>query len=117
MEITMSERKSESAALAATWASACCLVPLVVVSIGLGGAWVANNLQAIEPFFRPVFIGAALVALFFAWRRIYRPAAECKPGQVCALPQTWRFYKGIFWVVAALVFVALTFPYLVPLFY
>lgn len=113
----MSVRKSESAALTAIRASACCLVPLVLVSIGLGGAWVANNLQAIEPFFRPVFIGAALVALFFAWRRIYRPAADCRPGEVCALPQTRRFYKGIFWLVAALVLVALTFPYFAPLFY
>lgn len=113
----MSVRKSESAALAAIRASACCLVPLVLVSIGLGGAWVANNLRAIEPFFRPVFIGAALVALFFAWQRIYRPAAKCKQGDVCALPQTKRFYKGIFWVVATLGLVALTFPYFAPLFY
>lgn len=113
----MSECKSESAALAAIRASACCLVPLVLVSIGLGGAWVANNLQAIGPFFRPVLIGAVLVALFFAWRRIYRPAAGCKPGEVCALPQTRRFYKGIFWVVATLGLVALTFPYFAPLFY
>lgn len=113
----MSVRKSESAALAAIRASACCLVPLVLVSIGLGGAWVANNMQAIEPFFRPVFIGAALVALFFAWQRIYRPAADCRPGEVCALPQTQRLYKVIFWLVAALVLFALTFPYFAPLFY
>ena len=27
--------------------------------------------------YRPIFIGVALVALFFAWRRIYRPSAAC----------------------------------------
>lgn len=101
--------------LAAILASACCLGPLVLVTLGLGGAWV-GNLTKLEPF-RPIFAGAALVAMFFAYRRIYRPAGECKPGEVCALPQARRAYKIIFWLVAALVLVALGFPYLLPLFY
>ena len=65
--------------IAAILASACCLGPLVLVSLGLGGAWI-GNLTALEPF-RPVFVGAALVALFFAYRRIFRPAAECRPAK------------------------------------
>jgi len=101
--------------IAAILASACCLGPLVLVSLGLGGAWIAN-LTALEPF-RPVFVGAALVALFFAYRRIFRPAAECKPGEVCARPQTKRAYKAMFGVVAILVAVALAFPYIAPRFY
>jgi mercuric ion transport protein len=101
--------------LAAIFASACCLGPLVLVTLGLGGAWV-GNLTALEPY-RPVFIGAALVAMYFAWRRIYRPAADCKPGEVCAIPQVRSTYKAIFWMVGALVLIALLFPYVVPLFY
>ncbi|MGH8524147.1 MAG: mercuric ion transporter MerT [Gammaproteobacteria bacterium] len=101
--------------IAAILASACCLGPLVLVSLGLGGAWLAN-LTALEPF-RPVFIGAALVALFFAYRRIFRPAAECKPDKVCARPQTKRAYKVMFGIVAALVVVALAFPYIATRFY
>ena len=101
--------------IAAILASACCLGPLVLVSVGLGGAWI-GNLTALEPF-RPVFVGAALVALFFAYRRIFRPAAECKPGEVCARPQAKRAYKIMFGVVAALVVVALAFPYIAPRFY
>ncbi len=101
--------------IAAILASACCLGPLVLVSLGLGGAWI-GNLTALEPF-RPVFVGAALVALFFAYRRIFRPAAECKPGEVCARPQTKRAYKAMFGVVAILVAVALAFPYIAPRFY
>jgi mercuric ion transport protein len=57
------------------------------------------------------------VALFFAWQRIYRPATACKPGEVCAIPQVRGTYKLIFWVVFALVVVALGFPYVLPLFY
>ena len=74
-------------ALAALAASACCLGPLALVLLGLSGAWIAN-LTTLEPY-RPIFIGAALVLMGLAWRRIYRtPAAEaCAPGTLCALPQ------------------------------
>lgn len=127
--------------LAAILASACCLGPLLLVGVGLGGAWI-GNLTLLAPF-RPIFIGAALVAMFFAYRRIFRPAAapgvprgfpsvtsagdhssssitpaaECKPGDVCALPETRRAYRVLFWMVSALVLVALAFPYVLPLFY
>ncbi|HSC11190.1 MAG TPA: mercuric ion transporter MerT [Rhodanobacteraceae bacterium] len=101
--------------LAAILASACCLGPLVLVSVGLSGAWI-GNLTRLEPF-RPIFIGAALVAMFFAHRRIFRPATDCKPGEVCALPESRRVYKIIFWLVAALILIALGFPYVIPYFY
>ena len=101
--------------IAAILASTCCLGPLVLVALGVSGAWI-GNLARLEPF-RPIFIAAALVAMFFAHRRIYRPAVECKPGEVCALPATQRAYKVIFWMVAALILVALGFPYILPLFY
>ena len=101
--------------LAAILASACCLGPLVLVSVGLSGAWI-GNLTRLEPF-RPIFIGVALVAMFLAYRRIYRPIEECKPGEVCALPGTRRTYKVVFWIISALVLIALGFPYVLPLFY
>jgi mercuric ion transport protein len=101
--------------LAAILASTCCLGPLVLITLGISGAWI-GNLTALEPY-RPIFIGVAVVALFFAWRRIFRPAQACEPDAVCALPRTRMIYKALFWVVAALVVVALAFPYVVPLFY
>jgi len=55
--------------------------------------------------------------MFLAWRRIYRPASECAPGEVCTLPRTRRLYKTLFWLVAALVLVALAYPYILPFFY
>lgn len=101
--------------LSALLASTCCLGPLVLVTLGFSGAWI-GNLTVLEPY-RPIFIGAALVAMFFAHRRIFRPAEDCKPGEVCAIPQVRSTYKIIFWVVVALVLVALGFPYVLPLFY
>ena len=101
--------------LAAMLASACCLGPLVLVTLGVSGAWI-SNLTVLEPY-RPIFIGAALVALYFAYWRIFRPVQACKPGEVCAIPQVRSTYKLIFWIVAMLAAVALAFPYLLPLFY
>lgn len=101
--------------LAAFLASICCLGPLVLVAIGVSGAWI-GNLTVLEPY-RPIFIGAALVALFFAYRRIFRPAKACKPGEVCAVPQVTMVQKIIFVIVAALTGLALAFPYILPLLY
>jgi len=101
--------------LAAILASTCCLGPLVLVALGFSGAWI-GNLTVLEPY-RPILIGAALVALGFAGRRIFRPAQACAPGEVCAVSQVRTTYKIIFWVVAALVLVALAFPYVLPFFY
>ena len=101
--------------LAAILASTCCLGPLVLITLGFSGAWI-GNLTALEPY-RPIFIGAALVALLFAWRRIFRPARACAPDDVCAVPQVRTAYKVIFWIVSALVLIALAFPYVMPLFY
>lgn len=101
--------------MAAILASTCCLGPLVLITLGFSGVWI-GNLKVLEPY-RPIFIGVALVALFFAWKRIWRPAAACAPGEVCALPQIKRSYKHLFAVVSILVLIALTFPYIAPWFY
>ena len=101
--------------LAAILASTCCLGPLVLITLGFSGAWI-GNLTVLEPY-RPTFIGAALVAMFFAWRTIYRREQACKPGEVCAIPQVQTAYRFIFWIVAMLVLIALGFPYVMPFFY
>lgn len=101
--------------LAAILASSCCLGPLILVGLGFSGAWI-GNLTVLEPY-RPLFLGAALVAMVFAYRRIFRPARACEPGEVCAVPNVRATYKIIFWAVAALVLVALAFPYVLPLLY
>jgi len=117
----MSERRDTgptalfAGGVTAILASACCLGPLVLVMLGFSGAWI-GNLTALEPY-RPIFLGAALVAMYFAYRGIFKPAQQCAPGEVCAIPQVRTTYKLIFWVVAALVLIAFGFPYILPLFY
>jgi mercuric ion transport protein len=89
----------------------------VLVTLGIGGAWI-SNLTLLEPY-RPAFIAVALIFMGLAWRQIYRApaAAACEPGTLCALPQSNRAYRIMFWVVSALVLFLLAFPYLAPLFY
>lgn len=115
----MSEGKVETGSLvtssvAAIFASACCAGPLILFSVGISGAWIAY-LTMLEPY-RWIFIGVAVAALVFAWRKIYRPAAQCEPGQVCAVPRTRRIYRAAFWTVAALVMLSTVFPYAAPYF-
>jgi mercuric ion transport protein len=101
--------------LAALLASTCCLGPLVLVGLGLSGAWI-GNLTRLEPY-RPFLIACSLVALFFAGRRIFRPAQACEPGEVCAVPRARRMYKIVFGIVSALVLIALVYPYVAKFFY
>jgi len=104
------------AGIAGVLASACCIGPLVLASIGLGSI-VAGIVAAFEPL-RPIFIVIALSALGFGGWKIYRrPVAACAPDSACALPQTDRIYRTVFWVIAFTVLALITFPYYIALFY
>jgi len=104
-----------SGGLAAILASTCCLGPLILVTLGVSGAWI-GNLTLLEPY-RPFFIVIALVALLFAWRSIYQPGQACKPGEVCSQPPTRRLYKFLFWTSVLLTLLALVYPYFAKYFY
>lgn len=98
-----------AAALAAIGASLCCIGPLVLLALGVGGTWI-SNLAALEPY-RPVFVGITLVFLFLAFRKLYLVPRQCAPGDACAIPSTLRNQRIIFWVVSVLLIALLTFPY------
>ena len=100
--------------LAALLASTCCLGPLLLLALGVSGAWI-GNLTKLEPY-RPVALGVALVTLAMG-SRIWRPASACAPGDACAVPAVRRSYRILFAVVAALTLLGLAFPYVAPFFY
>jgi len=59
-------------AVAATiGASLCCIAPLVLLSLGIGGTWI-SSLTALTPY-RPYFIGITLLFLFLAFSVISVP--------------------------------------------
>ncbi|HTF68597.1 MAG TPA: mercuric transporter MerT family protein [Edaphobacter sp.] len=102
-------------ALAAIGASVCCVGPLVLVTLGIGGTWV-GSLTAMEPY-RPIFIGLTLLFLGLAFRRLYLVPQTCAPGTPCADPHTIERQRLTFWLVAALLLGLLAVPSLAPLFY
>jgi mercuric ion transport protein len=104
-----------ASAVAAVGASLCCVAPLVLVSLGFGGAWLATLTQ-LEPY-RPAFIGITLALLAWAGYTLYRQPALCIPGQPCANRTVRRRQRGIFWTVAAALLLLLTFPGYASLFY
>ncbi len=101
--------------LGAIGASICCIGPLVLLALGIGGAWV-GNLSAFETY-RPIFMGITLAFLGFAHYRVYKnaKAAECceVDGQ-CATPQRQRFMKTTLWIVTVLAVGLMAFPYVAP---
>lgn len=100
--------------LAAIGASVCCVGPLVLLTLGIGGAWIAN-LTALEPM-RPWFIAATLLFLCFAFRRLYLQPQVCKPGALCADPIVLKRQRLLFWVVAMVLLALLSVPLLAPFF-
>ena len=100
--------------LAAIGASVCCVAPLVLLTLGIGGAWIAN-LTALEPL-RPWFIAATLVFLALAFRRLYLQPQVCEPGAACAEPIVLKRQRLIFWIVALALLALLAVPWLAPLF-
>lgn len=101
--------------LAGIGASLCCVAPLLLLSLGLGGAWVAN-LTAFEPV-RPVFLVLTLFFIGLSFRKLYLTPPTCEPGKPCANAETIRRQRIIFWLVTILLLGLLAFPWIAPLFY
>lgn len=101
--------------LAAIGASVCCVGPLVLLTLGIGGSWV-GSLTKMEPY-RPIFIGLTLLCLGLAFRRLYLMPQVCIPGTPCADPRTIKRQRLVFWIVAVLLLGLLAVPPLAPLFY
>jgi mercuric ion transport protein len=94
-------------------ASTCCVLPLLLVLLGLGGAWMAN-LAALKPLVLPLSV-LALGALAWAGYLVFRPANACAPdGTRCAAGSMTR---KAFIACAAFIAALLLFPFAAPLLY
>ncbi len=89
-------------------AAACCLGPLVLVLLGLGGGWIA---LAMKPY-RPYFLVVTFLLLGASFYLVYRkPVAECGPGESCTMPKSRRAGEFLLWIVTVLAILLSTFPY------
>jgi mercuric ion transport protein len=100
--------------VSALGASTCCVLPLVLVTAGVGGAWVAQ-LRELDRFYY-VFVALAVAAFAYAFYRLYLQPATCAPDAACATPAVRRRQRIAFWVTLisakALVLAPFYAPYL-----
>ena len=78
----------------------CCAIPVVLVSLGLGGAW-ASRLEFLDRV-RPLLIVFSLLSLGWGIRRYTQRGQKslCKPNDGSGI-RSDRARKGIFWAVVA----------------
>lgn len=96
-------------------ASSCCVLPLILISLGVGGTWI-GGLTALKVY-QPLFVIVTVVFLGLAFRRVYRrPGAACD-DESCATPGSKRAVKTVLWASTGLVLVALTTDFWAPYFY
>ena len=100
--------------LAALAASSCCILPLVLFSLGVSGAWIGNVTQ-LAPY-QPCFIVATIALLGAGYWVVYRSSKlACDQGEACARPLPSQFVKAALIVATVLVIAALGFDFLAPL--
>lgn len=114
--VSINARNSMFAGIAAAvGASLCCVGPLVLLALGIGGAWI-GSLTKLEPY-RPFFVGLMLLFLALTFRELYLVPRACAPGTPCADPRTIKRQRAVFWIVSALLATLIAVPWFAPLFY
>ncbi|HHE08186.1 MAG TPA: mercury transporter MerT [Chlorobaculum parvum] len=99
--------------LGALAASTCCIVPLILFSLGVSGAWV-GNLTALEPY-KPIFIAITLGFLGYGYWMVYRKPRTCAEGAACARPLPNRPVKTGLWAATILILIAFFWNAIAPI--
>ncbi|MGI8561022.1 MAG: mercuric transporter MerT family protein [Luteimonas sp.] len=117
--VETSRRRGRFAAggvIGALLASSCCIIPLVLVMLGVSGAWI-GNLTMLEPY-KAWFVAATLVFLALGfWQVYFRRQPKCEDDSYCARPESALITKGALWIATVLVAMAITIRWWAPLFY
>ena len=91
-------------------------MPLVLVTLGISGAWI-GNLTALEPY-KPLTSGIAIVFIALGFWYVYFWAKHvCVEGSYCARPQSARLTKTVLWAATVFVLLSLTLNWWAPLLY
>lgn len=93
-------------------ASSCCIVPLVLFSLGITGAWM-GQLTALAPY-QPIFIAVTVGFLGYGYWLVYHSSKPaCTEDAACTRPLPNRIIRAALWFATGLVLLALAWPYLV----
>ncbi|OCP16663.1 MULTISPECIES: mercuric transporter MerT family protein [unclassified Ensifer] len=100
--------------LGALAASSCCIVPLILFSLGIGGAWI-GNLTALAPY-KPLFVTGTVGIIGYGFYLVHwKPRRACADAAACARPIPSRLVQGGLWFATVLVAAAFAFDYVAPL--
>ena len=99
--------------LGAIAASTCCVIPLILFSLGISGAWI-GNLTAMTPY-NPYFMAITLGFLIYGYYLVYRkPKQACAEGEACARPLPNLVVKSALWLATLLIIIAFAWPVIIP---
>lgn len=100
--------------LGALAASSCCIIPLILFSLGIGGAWI-GNLTALAPY-KSLFVTGTAGVLGYGFYLVYwKPRRACADGAACTRPVPSRLVPFALWIATVLVAAAFAFDYVAPL--
>jgi mercuric ion transport protein len=101
--------------LGALAASSCCILPLVLFSLGVSGAWI-GNFTRLAPY-QPYFLAVTMGCLGYGYWLVYRSTKlTCADGDACHSPLPNRLVKTGLLLASLLVVAAVAFDFLAPLF-
>jgi len=95
--------------------TSCCILPLVLISFGVGGVWIAQ-LTALYAYKWYTFSFSAAFILYGFWKVHQAEKLECRDGSACARPINRKLMKGALWLATFVTAVAMVFPYIAPYF-
>src|SRR5262249_6410135 len=94
-------------------ASSCCILPVALFGLGIGGAWIGNFTQ-LAPY-QPYFIAATLAFIGTGYWLVYRSSKlACADGEPCARPLSNRLVKIALFAATIIVIAAWGFDYIAP---
>ena len=100
--------------ITAVSAISCCILPLLLFTVGISGAWI-SNLTALAPY-QPVFAGLSLLLFGCGFYLLHiRRGQDCNDGS-CKAPVRRRGAYLLLFLSLGLVAAALTFPWFVEFF-
>ncbi len=84
-----------AAIVAGLAASVCCLAPALLVTVGVGGAWI-GNLGRFEPF-RPYLLTGAWLVLALGFYQNRKSKRGCREGE-CEIPRAAKIRTISLWI-------------------
>ncbi|MEQ9040262.1 MAG: mercuric transporter MerT family protein [Silicimonas sp.] len=90
--------------------TSCCILPLVLFSLGATGAWI-GQLGALYQY-KWIFFAFAGASLAYGFWKVYRPAEQVCADGTCERTVNQRFMKGALWTATGVVALSLAFPYI-----